>query len=345
MLYVNWQATVPNFITWGDYGAATGQPVSVQVWQQTASGPQYLLTIAASTPDTGEYAWSPSESGIAPGTHGLLIRIASVANPTIYDMSTEGFKVPETGSTFYVATTGSNRNDGMSAVAPLPSPVNLFREYNIEAGSVVNIAAGDYPLIDALQLSGTTNFGFGLDTGFTIDGAPGGGTVLFPANPDIIPPALISITGSSFVSLNNLTLRGGVGALVVGGGSNNFSASYLTSTGATGTAFNITTNSSSDSLDYLTATGANGGDGLIFNGTIGTISNFTATNEQDGILAGNNYQITTSIGELIDSTFTNNSSYGVYLTLSGPSVIEGNTIHRQLYRRLAKRLGHRVRRS
>ena len=123
--------------------------------------------------------WSPSESGIAPGTYGLIIRIASVANPTIYDMSTERFTVPEAGSTYYVAANGSNRNDGMSAAAPLPSPVNLFREYNIEAGSIVNIAAGDYPLIDALQLSGTTNYGFGLDTGFTIDGASGGGTILF----------------------------------------------------------------------------------------------------------------------------------------------------------------------
>ena len=29
---------------------------------------------------------------------------------------------------------------------------------------------------------------------------------------------------------------------------------------------------------------------------------------------------------MLNSTFTNNSSYGVYLALSGPSLIEGNTI-------------------
>ena len=322
VLYVNWQDTVPNFITWNDYGAAAGQPVSIQLWQQGANGPQLLSTIAASTPDTGEYAWSPSQSGIAPGTHGLLIKIASVANPSIYDMSTEGFTVPEAGSAYYVAATGSNRNDGMSAAAPLPSPVNLFRAYNIEAGAVVNIAAGSYPLIVPLQLSGTTNYGFGLDTGFTIDGASGGGTILFPANPDIIPAALISITGSSFVSINNLTLQGGVTSLLVNGGSDNFSASYLTSTGASGTSFNITTNSPTGTLDHLTSIGA-GGDGLIFDGSIGTISNFTATGDQYGILAGDN--VATSIGEMLNSTFTNNSSYGVYLTLSGASLIEGNT--------------------
>ena len=322
VLYVNWQDTVPNFITWNDYGAAAGQQVSIQLWQQSANGPQLLSTIAASTPDTGEYAWSPSQSGIAPGTHGLLIKIASVANPSIYDMSTEGFTVPEAGSAYYVAATGSNRNDGMSAASALPSPVNLFRAYNIEAGAVVNIAAGSYPLIVPLQLSGTTNYGFGLDTGFTIDGASGGGTILFPANPDIIPAALISITGSSFVSINNLTLQGGVTSLLVNGGSDNFSASYLTSNGASGTSFNITTNSPTGTLDHLTSIGA-GGDGLIFDGSIGTISNFTATGDQYGILAGDN--VATSIGEMLNSTFTNNSSYGVYLTLSGASLIEGNT--------------------
>ena len=62
----------------------------------------------------------------------------------------------------------------------------------------------------------------------------------------------------------------------------------------------------------------------MFNGTIGTISNFTETGAQYGILAGNNS--TTSIGLLANSTLSDNSDYGLYLTLSGPSVIEGNTI-------------------
>ena len=104
-------------------------------------------------------------------------------------------------------------------------------------------------------MSGTTNYGFGLDTGFTIDGAPGGGTILFPANPIIVPQALIQISGASFVSLNDLTLQGGVTGLLVNGGSNNFSASYLTATGDSGTSFNITTNSPTDTLDHLTSIG------------------------------------------------------------------------------------------
>ena len=324
-LYLNWSVSTPMFITWDSYGAAAGQPVGIQLWQDGANGPQFLSTITASTPDTGSFSWAPSDSNIAAGTTGLRIRIVSAANPTIYDMSTEAFAVPAAGSTYYVAADGSNRNDGKEADAPLPNPVNVFRQYDIGAGSVINIAAGDYPLIVPLTLSGTTNLGLGLESGFTIDGAPGGGTVLFPANPDEIPPALISLTGASFVSLNNLTLQGGGSALVVNGGSNDFSASYLTATGQSGIAFNITTNSPSGSLNDLTATGA-GGAGLQFNGTIGSITYFTATGDHDGIIAGNNFSITTSIGLLSHSILSNDTNYGLELTLTGPSLIQANTI-------------------
>ena len=317
-LYVNWDVNSPKFITWDSYGAAAGQPVSIQLWQDGTNGPTLLSTIAASTPDTGNFVWTPSQSGITAGTTGLRIRIVSVANPTIYDVSTEPFAVPEAGSTYYVAINGSNRNDGKEADAPLPNPDVVFREYAIGAGSVVNVGAGNYALIQPLQLSGTTDFGFGLDTGFTINGATGGGTVFLAANPDIVPQALIQLTGASFVSLNNLTLQGGVDALLVNGGSNNFSASFLSSTGASGAAFNITTNSSG-ALDHLSATGA-GGAGLLFSGTMGSITNFTATGDHDGIIA------TGSIGLILDSTLSGNTDDGLNLTLTGPSLIEGNTI-------------------
>ncbi len=88
-------------------------------------------------------------------------------------MSTEPFTVPEAGSTYYVATPARTQRR-MSIAAALPIPVNLFREYKIEAGpsGCAPAASPDRPAID-----GTTHYGFGLDTGFTIDGAPGGGTI------------------------------------------------------------------------------------------------------------------------------------------------------------------------
>ena len=318
-LYLNWDVNTPKFIAWDSYGAAAGAAISIQLWQNGAAGPQEIATIAASTPDTGSYIWTPSDNDIAPGTTGLRIRIASVANPAIYDMSTEPFTVPAAGETYYVAADGSNRNTGKSAASPLPGLDNVFWDYTIGAGSTVDIAAGAYALIAPLQLSGSANRGFGLESGFTIDGASGGGTILSAANPDVTPPALIQLTDSSFDSLNNLTFEGGVDALVVGGGSDDFVASYLTASGSSGAAFVITTNSPTGALDHLTATNA-GGAGLQFSGAIGAITNFIATDDHDGIIG------TGSIGLISGADISGNAGYGLYLTLTGSSVIKGNEI-------------------
>ena len=74
-------------------------------------------------------------------------------------------------------------------------------------------------------------------------------------------------------------------------------------------------------LDHLTATGA-GGAGLNFTGTIATISFFTAASDHDGIIA------TGSIGALTDSVISGSATYGygLYLNLTGLSLIEANTI-------------------
>jgi Ca2+-binding RTX toxin-like protein len=325
-LYQNWVASTQEFITWDSYGAAVGKPVDILLLQQTASGLKPIATIAAGAPDTGEFSWSPSNSDIAPGTTGLKIEIVSAANPNISSITTESFTVPVVGSEFYVATPangGSNRNTGVSATSPLPNPVNLFRDYEIGAGDTVNIAAGTYPLIVPLDLSGSANLGFGLEQGFSIEGAAGGGVVLTPANPDITPAALIALVGANNVSINNLTLQGDVSALVVEDGSNNFSASNIVATGDSGVAFNITTDSPSDSLDHLTADEA-GGAGLQFAGTIGEIVDFTAIGDLDGILTSD--ATTNTIAKMIGSTLENSTDYGLDLYLTGASLIESSVI-------------------
>ena len=164
--------------------------------------------------------------------------------------------------------------------------------------------------------------GFGLEQGFTIQGAPSG-VILTPAIPGAEPAALIELVGASDVAINNLTLQGGVSALVVEGGSNNFSASNITAAGDTGIAFNITTSSPNGALSRLTADDA-GGAALEFAGTIGSIVNFTAIGDQDGIVTSD--ATTNSIGKILNSTFENNSNYGLELYLAGASVIDGNTI-------------------
>lgn len=301
-LYADLTVNKPLFITWDSYGAAANNPVKIELWRDGPNGPQFLATIAASTPDTGRFAWTPSDSGLTAGTHGLRIQISSVAHPTIYDRSTETFTVPEAGTTYYVDANGANRNDGKVANAPKASPVNLFRTYDIGAGSVVNIAAGDYALIDTLQLSGITDHGFGLDTGFTINGASNGISRLFPAIPGATPQALIDLTGASFVSLNHLTLQGGIDAVRTSAGSDSFSASYLTAIGQSGDAFSITTNSPTGTLSHLSASGA-GGAGLNFSGTLASITFFNGTNDHDGIIANG------SVGQISDSTISGSGTF------------------------------------
>ncbi len=98
-LYADLTVNKPLFITWDSYGAATNNPVKIELWQDGPNGSQLLSTIAASAPDTGRFAWTPSNSGLVAGTYGLRIKISSVAHPQIYDISTETFTVPEAGST------------------------------------------------------------------------------------------------------------------------------------------------------------------------------------------------------------------------------------------------------
>jgi Malectin domain/Right handed beta helix region/Periplasmic copper-binding protein (NosD) len=331
-LYVDWQLNTPKFITWDSFGAAAGSAVRIELWQDSPSGTHFLSLITASTPDTGRFAWTPSANGLTYGTYGLHIRIISVANPSVYDMSTEPFTVPENGNTYYVndaSTTGdqyttapgSNRNDGKLPSAPKPNPVNLFRVYDITAGATVYIDTGNYPLIYTLQLSGSVDRGLGLDTAFTIDGPTNAGATaaMLTAIPGARPAALIDLLDADFVTLRNLTLQGATRAVYVYGGSDTFSAYSLTATGQSGNAFDITTTSPNGVLDHLTATGA-GGDGLLFNGSIQVITYFTGTGNQDGIVA------TGTIGSIANSTLSNNRAYGLNLQVSaGATTLEGNT--------------------
>ena len=67
-LYVDWQLNTPKFITWDSFGAAAGAAVRIELWQDGASGPAFRAVIAASTPDTGRFAWTPSASVESSGT-------------------------------------------------------------------------------------------------------------------------------------------------------------------------------------------------------------------------------------------------------------------------------------
>ncbi len=333
-LYTDWELNKPRLITWNTFGAAAGNPVRIELWQDGANGPALKAVIVASVADTGSYSWTPAQTGLSYGDKGLRIRIERVADPAIFDMSAETFAVPQNGTTYYVndgstagddaavdSGAGSNRNTGKAADAPKPNLTNVFRTYDVGPGSTVNVNVGDYPLIDNLLLSGSSDRGFGLDSGFTIQGPTNGGAAtLHPAIIGNNSAALIDLLDADFVNLKNLAFQGGLDAVLVHGGSDNFSASDLTASGQAGDGFSIATNSPGRALTHLTATDEDGGVGLRFSGTIGSISFVTVTGAGEGIVVNG------SVTTISDNTLTDNRSWGLDLNLTGTSTIQHNII-------------------
>ena len=164
------------------------------MYQDGPGGPTLRAILAALTPDDGEFVWTPADSGLGYGTHGLRIQVSLADNPLVMDRSQEPFSVPEDGQNYYVddasdagdeytpAALGSNRHTGKLPEAPKPNPVNLFRVYAIGSDDVVQVDTGIYPMISPLALSGSSDRGLGLDEGFTLTG-PVGETVAAELSP------------------------------------------------------------------------------------------------------------------------------------------------------------------
>ncbi len=138
-----------------------------------------MASLAASTADDGQFTWTPANSGIAYGTHGLRIHIALVGNSAVLDRSTEPFAVPEDTNTFFVndadaagdeytTAPGSNRHTGKLPQLPKPYPTNLLRVYSLGPTETLFVDTGDYALFDPIVLSGT--LGVADDEGFTLTG-------------------------------------------------------------------------------------------------------------------------------------------------------------------------------
>ncbi|MGK7942832.1 MAG: right-handed parallel beta-helix repeat-containing protein, partial [Crocosphaera sp.] len=296
-LYTDWEIDKPQIIRWETFNNPTNSPVRIDLYQDGVNSPELLTTIAAGTPDDGQYIWIPSNSNIDFGTYGLRIQVSLVDNPAIFDRSTEPFSTPEDGNQYFVDDNsnaddeytpnaiGNNRHTGKIATAPKPNPVNLFRIYDVTADDVVNIDTGDYPLIVPLTLSGSQNRGLGLDDGFTFTG-PSDSNLdvnLFPAIPGDRSSALIELIDADFITLSNLTLRNAQRGLWVHSGSDNFDANYITAYGHTSDGISIETNSPFSNLDSLVSYN-NNEDGIYLNGIIASLTNSIAyNNNEDGI--------------------------------------------------------------
>ncbi len=332
-LYVDWELDQPRFIRWDTYGAAAGQPVRIELWQDGPGGPALRTLIAAAAPDTGEFIWIPSSSGLDFGTHGLRIKVSVVGQPNVFDLSTETFTVPESGNDYWVDdqnnagdeftpdAIGSNRNTGKLATAPKPNPVNLLRIYDLTAGDTLHIDTGNYPLIDPVILSGSIDLGLGHDEGFSFVGPNdlNKNPVLFPANPFIQPTALVELNDADFMTIRNLTLVDGQIGLWAHNGSDTLNFSYISQSSASSDGIVIDTNSPNGLFDHLT-TSNNTGAGLRLTGVIDTLSNITSFGNNDGVV------IDGTIKRISNGSIHDNAQYGLNANVDGFTAIEGLTV-------------------
>ena len=333
-LYIDWQRDAAKTIRWESYDNNTNSPVRIDLLQDGVEGPQFVTTIAASTPDDGEFIWIPGNSGVNFDTPGLRIQVSYVGDPSIMDRGQESFTVPDNSTTYFVddasdvndeytpGAIGSNRNTGKRADAPKPHPVNLLRAYDVPPGAVVSIDTGAYPMFDAIRLSGTTDLGLGTEEGFTLRGPtdPVKDVELTWIYPDGQPSALIELDDADFMTLSNLNVTGSQRGLWVTGGSDSFSASYITARNQSLDAIDITPNNAAANFVGLVAENA-GRYGIVITGPFASLSDGRAVNNVErGVFltgAGNAH---------IEAMEAYGNRYGFYVTnnVSGTRTVIGN---------------------
>ena len=277
-LYIDWQRDVGKTIRWQSVGNSTNSPVKIDLVQDGPHGPQFVTTIAAATPDDGEFVVIPVNLGVNFNTTGLRVQVSLASDPITIDRAQEAFTVPDNRNTFFVndgstvndeysTAVASNRKTGKTA-SPKPHPVNLLRAYDLPAGAVVSVDTGTYPLFDPLRISGTFDLGLGLEEGFTLRGPTNTAkkVAISSIYPDNHPQALIELNDADFMTLTNLDVTGSQRGLWVTGGSDNFNASFITARNQTLDAIDITPVNPSANFVGLVAENA-GRHGIVISGT------------------------------------------------------------------------------
>ncbi len=351
-LYLDWERGRPLPIRWETYSNSDESPVRIDLYQDTSDGPRWLLTIAASVSDTGEFIWTPANDSIEFGTYGLRIQVSLVQNRTVVDRSTETFKVPENTPTFYVndrstlndeftQAQGDNRNTGKVPNAPKPYPNNVLRTYTLGPGQTLFVDSGNYSLLSPVSVSNIIEFGD--DEGFTITGptSVSRSATLWLANPLVVAP-ILDLNDADFMTVRHLTFINGQFGLWAHDGSTNFTGSHLTATGHTLDGFRIESGSTVLALDRLTASN-NQRHGVYVDGPVATLSASIAhTNGSHGVMlvnAGaplithnatyNNIQAGLSVQAAGAFRIQSNESYfnriGIVALNSGAPAIVGNS--------------------
>lgn len=282
----------PNFFT--DLVPDVGTPIlfhafnvsgNVDIDLLDAAG-NFLQDIATVQAADGATTWTPSLS-LASVSARYRIRVRSVDDPSIEDVSREPFSVPPVGTEFYVdngsntgdqytpTAVGNNRNTGKTANDPKASLIALLRSYDLEGADTVFVDAGNYVHVRNIVLSGELTIG--NDEGMTITGPTNqgsGSAVLNRANP--FPGSTnTELNDADFVTISHLTLSGAQNGLLVRNGSTNFHGDHLIVSNNTQSGIRIETDSEGTVVDALSAFD-NGGDGITILTPISQLLNSTA---------------------------------------------------------------------
>lgn len=125
----------------------------------------FVQSITASTTDTGDFKWSVP-AGLPTGT-GYQVSVSTLDNVT--QGLSASFRVVPGGTQYYVSTTGDNKNSGRSPAEPMRTVRALVNAYDLDAGDVVNVAAGTYRhvtnVIIGIQDSGVKIIGPSVSAG------------------------------------------------------------------------------------------------------------------------------------------------------------------------------------
>jgi parallel beta-helix repeat protein len=269
------------------------------------------------------------------GTPGLRIQVSLVQNAAVLDRSQETFTVPEDGLTYYVddasntgdeytpGATGSNRNTGKTADAPKPNPWNLFNTYELQAGAVLSIDTGEYPMIHSLMLSGSTDRGLGLDEGFTMTGPTGESATatLFPAVSTDLGWALIDLNDADFVSIRNVDLRNAQRGIHVQNGSDELDLDRIEAWGHSNEGIRVSSSAPLQIWDDISVHN-NSGTGLYIDGSLGGLAHILSYSN-----TGYGLSMTGTLGSLTQSEFHHNTSIGASFSYAGDAIIQANSFH------------------
>ncbi len=146
------------------------------------------------------FNWIIPSDAILNANYKIRATTTTTSNGDISARTLGTFLVANSGTMYYVSTTGDNRNSGKAPDQPVQSLSGLIDAYDLDAGDVINVAAGSYRLYRNTLITSE-------DSGVTIRGSAGSPTILDRANANP-SQRVIELQNADGITLDSLRLTG-----------------------------------------------------------------------------------------------------------------------------------------